>query len=335
MTKPEWLLLVVAMVAVPAGVATLETGCSSTTATGVPAPEAGAETSEAAAQGLSLKWLVLLDPRQAGTGNGDGGVSDAGLPGVSGAKVCVYQMASIPCTTTDANGAFTLAGLPPLADLAITFDKDGYRPIAQAIETASIDMDGTANPLYMGRTSDPDPPIGATVDWANKGQVAFFALGQNAITGDGGTAYIGDPGATVMITPMSGTGPLFLRDDNTFDTSSKTLVDLQGWAYNLDPGNYTMTLGDPNNDCEPISYGFGGWGYPGGPHQVNFPIIKGYTTSLVGELCLPNSRIAGDGGSTDAAVEASSSDATADAGTDASIDAGATDAGAADADAGD
>ncbi len=319
MTKPEWLLLVVAMVAVPATVALVETGCSSTTATGIPAPEAGLPgPTDGSSKTVSLKWVVVLNPRQSGSGNSDGGFArvdggDGGLPGVAGAKVCAYQMPSVPCVMTDSDGIFTLAGLPPLADVLITFDKDGYRPIAQPVETASSDMDGTGNPLYMGRTSDPDPPIGGAVDWQNKGQVAFFVLGPNALLGDAGTAYVGDPGATVTVTPATGgIGPLFLTDQNTFDASAKTLIDLQGEAYNLDPGNYTMTLGDPNNDCEPISYGFGGWGYPGAAHQVNFPVIPGYTTGLVGELCTPNSTLGNDAGK--AAPDASESTDASDAG---------------------
>jgi hypothetical protein len=285
-----------------------------------------------AASGLSLKWQVAILSPAAGLGDaGAATAPDGGVQSLPGVQVCVYNMPSIPCATTGADGVFTLTGLPVMSDIALTLNKDGYYPVIKPIETAHADMDGTPSYMYMGLTTAPQPPLGGTtVDWTSKGQVAFFAVGPHFGNPDAGAQ--GDPGATVSLTPAGGNGPFFLTDGNTFDLTAKTFVDVQGWYYNLDPGQYSLVLGDTNNDCEPISFPFGQYGYPGATHEVKFPIVAGYTTELVGELCTANSVIAPLDGS--APLEAGSGDAGA---TDASTDAGATDAStdAGSADAGD
>jgi len=51
------------------------------------------------------------------------------------------------------------------------------------------------------------------------------------------------------------------------------------------PGNYTLTFHDSVHNCAPIDALFGGYGFPDPPTSVQFPIVAGYTTELVGVIC--------------------------------------------------
>jgi hypothetical protein len=248
-----------------------------------------AENFDAAFDGestLTLKWQVTVQPAT-GFGYGDSGVGvnqgtgDAGLDDIPGAQVCVYDDATIPCVTTDANGSFVLAGLPPRTNLSVAVTKTGYSPILKPIRTGSAPMDGSSNPIRMTLTSDPQPPIGVPVSWSTTGQLAFFALGPSDA---GGLAA--DIGASVTLAPSGGNGPFYVTSDGYFDTSATaTEGGGIGYYYNVPPGNYTLTFMDPVNNCAPIDALFSGYGFPDPPTSVQFPIVAGYTTELVGVIC--------------------------------------------------
>jgi hypothetical protein len=281
-------------------------------AVAVPEQDAGGDA-ESAPTGLSLTWNVNLRSIPIGLGEGDAGDAAAPAQPVPGVTACVMPMASIPCATTDSTGTFTLSGLPASTDLVVTLVATGFRSIAVPIQTSTGAMNATTSPLTMMKTSDPDPSIGATIDWADAGQLQFFALGPGALLPGAGPE--GAPGASVTLAPapVGGVGPLFLTDENTFDASAKALIDVAGVVYNVTPGTYSLTFGDPAGDCEPIASPFAGWGYPGATHDVTFPILAGYTTTA-GVYCTPNTQAdAGPDGAVDAAFDAAGpADAAAD-----------------------
>jgi hypothetical protein len=291
-------------------------GCSSSSAGGAapqpdaaaPGPDTGTEDAEtpvvdaagdagdAGAKVVTLTWQVAAQLPPLGSGGADAGAAQP----IAGAKVCVNAVPSIACVTTDAQGSFMLPGLPAVGDVVVTIDAAGYRSVALAVATMGASVAGTIGPIVMPSASAPDPAIGATVDWANKGQVEFFALGPGALVPDGGAE--GVPGATVTFAPMSGVGPVFVTDQNTFDASAPSLIDAIGAVYNVDPGNYSLTIDAPANDCESISFPLTGYGYPGAAHQVKFPVLKGYTT-FVGEYCAAIATIGGPDATADGAAD--------------------------------
>jgi hypothetical protein len=260
----------------------------------------GAETSTGVAENfdamfdgqatLTLKWVVTEQPAF-GYGYGDaGGVNagagDGGMSVVPGVQVCVYGSdGGIPCVTTDDNGIFNLGGLPPRTNLVISLTKDGYGPVLKAIQTASSDMDGTSNPVRMLLSDDPAPPIGVAVDWTTHGSLSFFALDEPA---DAGGNFVADIGAAVALTPSAGNGPFYLNGAGDVDLDASALeLGGVGAYYNVPPGNYTLTFNDPVNNCAPIDVFFAGYGFPDPPTSVQFPIVAGYTTELVGVICTP------------------------------------------------
>jgi hypothetical protein len=318
------------VIAAPAVAVAAHLGCSSSKSSGGETPggedsgapdsamvveEAGGGGSDApTATGLSLTWNVNVQNPAVGTGELDAG--DASTPAVpaAGVNVCVHQMPTIPCTTTDSTGTFTLTGLPSATDIVVTLVASGYRSLALPVLTGTSAMNATTSPIAMAKSTDPSPSIGTSIDWADAGQVQFFALGPGAFLP--GTGPVGDPGTMVTLAPKTGVGPLFLTDQNTFDAGATALIDVAGAAYNVTPGNYTLTFDDPTGDCEAISAPFAGWGYPGTAHDVTFPVLAGYTTTA-GVYCTKNAHA--DGG-TDAAAASASDASTADASSDSAAD---------------
>jgi hypothetical protein len=328
-------ILVRLLVATPAIAVVAHLGCSSkgspppgeTSGDDSGAPDSAAVVEEAgaeaagdglAATGLTLTWKVNVQSPEPGNGQADAGDASANAAQpVPGVAVCVNQMPAVACTTTDSTGTFTLAGLPASTDIVVTLVASGYHSLALAVRTSTATMNALTTPIAMSKTSDPDPSIGVAIDWADAGQVQFFALGSGAFVP--GTGPVGDPGTSVTLMPAGGVGPLFLTDQNTFDAAATTLIDVAGAVYNVAPGNYTLTFDDPTGDCEPIASPFAGWGYPGSAHDVTLPVLQGFTTTA-GVYCTKNAH--SDGGA-DAAAEAASADAgAADGSSDAVTDRG-------------
>jgi hypothetical protein len=147
----------------------------------------------------------------------------------------------------------------------------------------------TTNPIFTVSSSDPLPDAGFAID-PKKGVISFFVIGP--APADSGLAFGGNPGAKVSLAPASGDGPLFLDDHNNFDVSASSVLGALGVYYNVPPGEYTLTVDDSTKDCAPISFPFGGWGYPVPPSSIKFPVLAGFTTTQVGVLCTKKVAIA-------------------------------------------
>ncbi len=222
----------------------------------------------------------------------DANAGDGGYQSLAGVSVCVYQNSAIPCVTTDDGGIFTISGLPAGSDIALTFKKDGYVPVLTAVFTPNTDIDGLSSagsPLVMGSSTVPSiTPV--PVDIKNKGLVIVAAV----IPGSSGkpTDATGDVGAKISLSPMTGNGPYYLDRGNSAIVPSATSMVYEGAVYfNLDPGDYVVTIDDPNHTCSPLSPLVGLYGYPAPPTSVKFPILAGYSTSPVGFYCTAKSTI--------------------------------------------
>lgn len=217
-------------------------------------------------------------------------------PPLGGVKVCVDQHKEIDCVTSAADGTFTLAGLPPLTNLVLTFDKTGYVRASKTIQTASTDMQGTP-PIDIFPTGTIDvPPDGVTLE-TGKGAVLFFTIGPVPGSSDP-NAFRGLAGASVAISPVAGKGPFYIAANSTkIDKSLTKTGSGTGYFYNLDPGDYTLLFDDPVVDCAPISIGLSGWGVPVPPNGTKFTVLADYTADEIGVFCTQKSVIVGgDGG---------------------------------------
>ncbi len=222
-------------------------------------------------------------------------VNLGGLPPLSGVQVCIYQNSSFPCVSTQADGTFTMPGLPIRSDVVLSFTKSGYQSYLLPIETASTDMDGRSSPIVMDLASTYVPP-GVTYD-ATKGSVVAFAVTEG---GPDGGSFVGVHDTTIALSPMSGSGPFFLDETGQIaPATTTTFVGNTALYYSVDPGSYTLTYSNPTYDCEPISFPFGQFGIPvtTPAHSLKITVGAGYVTGIVGVLCTMNPVIvAVDGG---------------------------------------
>jgi hypothetical protein len=223
------------------------------------------------------------------------GMSLTNLPPLPGVAVCVYQNSAIPCVMTQADGTFTMPGLPIRSDIVLTLKKDGYESYLLPIETASTDTDERSNPVFMTKRSSQPPAIGIPVDFTNKGVIDAFAV---VIGGANMNVFSPTMGTSVSIAPATANGPYYLGDNGPV-LDAGTFQGSTALFYNVDPGTYTLTYANPNYDCEPISFPFGGFGFPvtTPAHSLKVVVAAGYVTGIVGVLCTVNPMIvAVDGG---------------------------------------
>jgi len=318
-----------------AGAAMVVAGCSSSSSPAAAGNEAGAEasvaTGEAGAEGgadagadssLTLQWKVTLFNTPASeiagdSGSTDGGAGDAtsdassdagdggdgAAPPLPGVQVCLYQNSTFPCVTTQADGTFTMTGLPLRTNLALTFTKSGYLSYLRPFTTASANMDGRDLPQQMApATGDYYAPTGLAfaVDSQTKGQIQAFAVDLSSLpAADSGTGFRGAPNTSVTLSPMSGNGPFFLNNQFQYDLSATTFESINATYFNIAPGTYTLTYANPNYDCEPVNFPFArdGWPLMTPAHSVQIVVAAGYITGIVGTVCSKSAAIVSmDGG---------------------------------------
>jgi hypothetical protein len=208
-------------------------------------------------------------------------------PAVSGMKVCVYGDASIPCVMTDANGKYTITGVPVGTQFYLSYEKDTYRPTLFA---TSVAKPGAFNVVTMLVTteaySETFASQGGVTNDTSAGTIIFGAteLGPASTPFHemfGTTEIFYLEGYTVSISPAAKAGPVFTSATWTAD-ATLTKSSAAGWGFfQAAPGDYTLTFTKPGYNC-PVT---------------KTMVVKGFTTTYVGSLC---TKIAGDGGAPDA-----------------------------------
>jgi hypothetical protein len=198
---------------------------------------------------------------------------------VSGLSVCVYQDSSIPCATTDSQGAYTLANVPADQDLLLEYQKTGYFPTLVTVHTvpgvvslglflAPTTAAATAFATLVGVTLDP-----------NKGQVLFTAFQPAS-----GGGYTGQDSVVGAITPKTGTGPFYTNNNNPplpDTTATATSANGIGLFANVDPGDAEVTLTHFSKTCTRLSTA-----WPGvNPNGSKIKIVAGYLTGGAAVEC--------------------------------------------------
>ena len=181
----------------------------------------------------------------------DGVVSEfstqgAGAGGkVAGAKVCVYQMPTVPCVLSGQNGEFLLQGVPKNTEVALIAEKSGNLKFIYTLKTAEADikLDVELQMIPTSLLSVLGAFVGATPD-STKGFVVGYVAKQS-----GGTAL---KGAAITLDPKSGEGPFYTDDTNLpSKTATATGKSGLGVAMNINPGTIKVTVTHPTNtNCQ-------------------------------------------------------------------------------------
>jgi hypothetical protein len=162
---------------------------------------------------------------------------------VANVQVCVTypKLAPKPCTTTDSNGLYSLAGVPQQWDVTISFDAATYVPADVYAHTGANDVTFPLDMLTVTAATGFATLLGKTFD-PTKGLV--FAEANTLV--DGGLA--GFPGASFALSPASGDGPYYV-DGSGAPNKSLTSTSVAGIAafLNTAPGSYDMTV--PSTNC--------------------------------------------------------------------------------------
>jgi hypothetical protein len=205
-------------------------------------------------------------------------------PVVPNVKVCVYENTSIPCATTDAEGKYSLQGLPESLDVYLSYEKDSFAPVLFKPVTGT----GNELPAILVVTTtyrDSFAKAGGIDPDENAGLIFFRAN----LLEDRGTSFKQKFGTTelyylkgysVSLEPASKAGPVYVSAEWKAD-ASLTKSSPAGWGIiQAAPGNYTAKYTHPVLTCPPTTT----------------KVVKGYITTYVGVVC------AVDAGDSDAGI---------------------------------
>lgn len=183
---------------------------------------------------------------------------------IANATVCIIEPA-LGCATSDANGEYTLAGVPANSVITATIEAEGNMPAVGAVMIGDEDRD-----LYTTLL----PRDGVESLFADAGIEFDTSLGAIAVG-------IGDPlsmnnnaaGFVPKLSPAAGDGPYYTTLGG-IDTE-RTSTDNFGVAsiLNLTEGDYQVTLEGPR-DCTSRDA-------PQGPDgSFLAPVMEGYLTYI-------------------------------------------------------
>lgn len=171
------------------------------------------------------------------------GAPDTPIPGV---KICIHQRPSIPCTTTDARGYYTLPGVPVDTPIYLTFTNPAkdLMPMMEALYLPSS-LGSTfykrTEMVTMTEATQIPALFGVTIDLVNKAHIVADIHEQKAFS---------VPVAGATITAFSSTslqGPFYLPDPGQPATATGS----SGLALflNATPGDYDFSYSHPSRTC--------------------------------------------------------------------------------------
>jgi hypothetical protein len=223
---------------------------------------------------VSLDWQVIGYDAAAGD-----------TAKVRGATVCVDDHPEVECQQTDADGLFTLTGLPADSDIVLTVKKSGYVPGIKLVHTDTSNAIGGAAGFLLVREADL-PTTDGELDLKNTGVVSFFVFNSS-----NGSSPVALPGVKVALSPEVETRPLYQASDGTYDASLRATPEADnftgGLFLNVPPGEYKLSFTPPSGyTCGVIGYGT--WGVAvEGEQAVRLTVQAGYFSSSLGMDCLP------------------------------------------------
>lgn len=240
-------------------------------------------------------FLAIALPACAGTdaadgdggSSGDGSSSDGGpttitvsgiardfvgmIPFVD-AEICMHETPSVPCVTTDADGAYTLPGVPPGTEGAFTLTHPDAVSYAlwgiTPTEDSTLDLTTLDNPsaqLFV-------MALGGEYD-ATKAHLALSAADPMGVF---------FAGVTLTVTPMPA-GVWGYVDDSGIPDPTLTETSSAGpagWA-NAEAGDYEFTAAHATATCMPPTSAIPGTT----AGSIRIPAIAGYLNSAFAFAC--------------------------------------------------
>jgi len=161
---------------------------------------------------------------------------------IAQAQICLIRPADIPCTTTAADGSYSI-DLPVATKVEVEVLKEGFIPVRSNFITREVDTSISAQMFQPAAVEAAFRLAGATYD-ATKGgllvRVYDPAKGQS----------VGLAGVTIDVEPSDGAGP-FYTDGLTFSpTATKTTPTGNALFSMLEDKTYKVSFESALNDCK-------------------------------------------------------------------------------------
>lgn len=231
----------------------------------------------------------------AGAGGGDAGFDAGPTVTVSGQtvalsdlttpiadfKVCVYQQPAITCVKSDAQGYFFLTGVPASTEVLLEFTKEPTQfPVLRTVTTTNANTDiGSIGYPTKTEANLFAFAAGTTID-PTKGQVLISAFQPGS-----SAQFTGQDGVTATMTPMSGSGPFYVKDSQP-PAPDKTLTATStlgfGLFANTNPGTVEIDMVHPTKTCTQLP--LASW-KASKPSGSKVPVVAGYLTGGAAVLC--------------------------------------------------
>jgi len=227
-------------------------------------------------------------------------------PMLAGVEACVVdatgaKKATIPCSTTNASGVWSLPNLAANQQLLVLFSKAGYNQTIIVVDLGTANI--TDRVVRMGKLMNDGGTDGGTVQnfgWdpsvtldTSKGTLNAAAV-QASASPDAGSYVPGldwTTGVSFTITPAGGNGPYYVNPDETWASAATSTVNGWGaWFLNLPPGSYTVKATHPTLSCN-ASAGAFGWPQTDGTSKA--PVLAGIHTQTIAFFCTPRPADAG------------------------------------------
>jgi hypothetical protein len=199
-----------------------------------------------------------------------GVVTDFGTPNpLPGIDVCVFEEEGIPCATTDAKGAYTLAGVPS-AEGAIEFTGPSRFPSLFWGEGPMKDEVLDYNLLSTLAAAVLANALGEEID-ENDGHLALAVLDAEGSLLSGATFTMDPPSGAVGYLTPKGIDP---------ELTETTQVGFAGWL-NVAVGEVEVTVSHPELNCVPGPGALVG----STPDALRIDITAGYLGSTFPFVC--------------------------------------------------
>jgi len=194
---------------------------------------------------------------------------------VQDATICADGLDEVDCVTSNAVGAFELAGIPVNTDVWLNLEMANYMNTYVAIPVAEQDVElafihvvseELVNTLLSGVDTEIEP---------GNGQIVFY-VGNAWYDEDAGV-----PDASVSLSPAAGEGPFYMGHGLLELELQATVGGFVTFA-NLPPGTYALSTEHPTMTCGPGN----SWPVGSDPSVIEM-VIRADALHQAAVVCVP------------------------------------------------
>lgn len=265
--------------------------CSSSAVAPV-APGADASTDTPTSEVDAVPSETAPDARPGVTGSGKilgyASVYDPGKP-LEGVAICVLDHAEIPCVKSDATGGFSLPGIPPGAEVSISFTTAGYYGILEVLHSPSTDFVVDLPSGYGMFTDAYEAAFFKSAGWTwpapDKGVLHAHAwnTGTTTCTGVDKTTFAASTGVAPVYAIACASGVVDQNGPGTADPTLTATTTIGDAFFLAASGAIEVTATHPTLKCSQAAPP--GWGFPSTKPGAVRAIVKAGHETVVIEQC--------------------------------------------------